>query len=660
MPIPFNISGNITVRYSLVDDTNRQSASVSFEYTPDGLNWFPATEAPGTLAVPVITGDENSQLADWVFSGIRLGFNLENENMLYIDLSDSAGNRSLTLYLDEAETVEAASGWLTGNGTLLFSGTQITGTVGLKYVADDSDIALKLSVSEGTKLIPVSKLGAEHVFVWDSLRDIGMITQDGVMLRVTANDGDVSETVFSLPFTVNNAVSTPPSVSDIKLYGKGGNIVVSYLLTDPESNPSNVNVKYSLDNVNYIDATKAGLAGGDGKSFLRTEPAGVRHYFVWDSFTDIGEVREESVSIRISPADGGSAGSDCTSGIYLVENRVGEFLDETLTRMPPFLGGSYKCAAEDFDNDGDIDIFVANNGENMLYLNNGSACFSLERLYVRQSTSDAVVGDFNGDGLPDVFCCNKEENVLYFNGPAGTLTAIAVGPPAPTLTGVTADVQGDGVLDIITANYAVVAVQLGYGDGGFWPQLLPGTAYGLAKADFDNDGNEDIFIAAEGKNGGYLHDGAFNWFSFAPQLPEIYDISFAAAAEDFDNDGDADVFVANKGINVYLENRGGNGLFPGWFAYQPYTPLTAFLSADVVTLDFDCDGDLDLYIANDLATNELLMNVDGRFFDVSPVNIVEFGMRSYGACVADFNGDGQMDIFVANNGQNQFYLGISK
>jgi hypothetical protein len=661
VPVPVDGSGNITVRYAILEDQNKQLAAVKIEYSIDGgLTWWTATEAAGTLATPIVTGDGDDQFSDWRFSGIRPGFNLEEENRLYVTLSDSAGNRSITLYRDESRTISVAEGWINGNGTAAFSGPQISGSVELSYVQDDADVALEFAVSDGTVLLTASKFGVEHIFVWDSLRDLGFVIKTGVVLRITASDGDKGTAVASMPFTVDNSLSTAPNVSNITLHGTGGNIVVAYLLSDAESNPSDVTVQYATDNATYFAATEATQAGGDGTKRLKTEPAGVMHYFVWDSRKDLGEVRNESVTIRIRPADGGLGGPDCTSSVFTVENRIGEFQDATLTNMPFFAGGSYKCATGDFDNDGDVDVFVGNNGENMLYVNDGSAFFTLQRMWIRQSTSDVVVGDFTNDGLPDVFCCNKEENTLYINGPAGTLMAIIVGPPLPTLAGAAIDAQNDGILDIVTANQAGIAVQLGYGDGTFWHQLLPGLGYGLATADFNTDGISDFFIATDGKNGGYIHDGSFHWYNFQGNLPGIYDLSFGVVADDFDNDGDPDLYVANKGHNAYLENRGGNGLFPGKFAYQPYASGEAMLSADVTMLDIEGDGDKDLFVANDLGSNDLLINVDGRFFSASPVNLVDFGARSYGACAADFNGDGEDDIFVANNGQNQLYLGVAK
>jgi len=466
--------------------------------------------------------------------------------------------------------------------------------------------------------------------------------------------------VVSLSFKVDNGLTTAPNVSNITPHGTGGNVVVAYLLADAESSPSDVTVTYSTDNVTYITASESKNSGGDGRKRLRTEPAGVPHYFVWDSREDLGKTRDVSVTIRLRPSDGGLGGPACTSNVFVVDNRLGEFEDVTLTSMPFFDGGSLKCAPGDFDNDGDLDVFVGNDGENMLYINDGSANFTLQRLWVRQSTSDVIVGDFTNDSLLDVFCCNKEENTLYVNGPPGTLKAVVVGPSVPTVAGVAFDVQKDGILDIVTANETGLSVQLGFGDGKFWHQLLPGLAYGLAVADFNGDGNDDFFMAGGGLNAGYLHDGSLNWFSFQGNLPSLYNLSFGAAAGDFDNDGDSDIFVANKGMNVYLENRGGNGLFPGKFKYQPYTPRLAKMSADVVMLDIEGDGDTDLFVANDLGANELLINVDGRFFQASTINLIDYGARSYGACAADFNGDGQDDIFVANNGQNQLYLGVAK
>jgi hypothetical protein len=127
---------------------------------------------------------------------------------------------------------------------------------------------------------------------------------------------------------------------------------------------------------------------------------------------------------------------------------------------------------------------------------------------------------------------------------------------------------------------------------------------------------------------------------------------------DYDNDGDLDLFVAFRDkANRLFRNDGGR-----------FTDVTAESglgdtrkTVGAVWFDIDGDGDLDLFVANQNGdTNGLFRNDGGHFVDVArewgveaPRRSVEFG--GVGPAVADFDGDGYLDLFVANYGPSALY-----
>ncbi len=223
------------------------------------------------------------------------------------------------------------------------------------------------------------------------------------------------------------------------------------------------------------------------------------------------------------------------------------------------------------------------------------------------------------------------------------------------------------------------------------------TAYGSGAAifDADNDGKMDLYFAnatylpvgtaRSGPNRLYRNLG-HNRFRDVTESSGLGYAGFChgIVAGDFDNDGDQDVFLCNYGPNVLYRNR-GDGTFedvskpagvdrPGW-------------SAGGACLDFDNDGDLDLYVANygswklpEDDTNCLGVpsvfakdppkvrvycspklirparhflyrnNGDGTFTDVAqPAGVGRSDGRGLGVVAADLNGDGRTDIYVAND-----------
>jgi hypothetical protein len=286
-------------------------------------------------------------------------------------------------------------------------------------------------------------------------------------------------------------------------------------------------------------------------------------------------------------------------------------------------GDSWGAAWGDYDNDGDLDLFVANRGNagprnSFLYRNEGNGTFTRltnTGLTTDQGTSlDCAWADFDNDGWLDLFVSNgrvqgARTNFLYRNNANGTFSRITQGPP---------------VLDA-------------------------GRFYGIAPGDYDGDGFTDLFVANGWGLPSVLYrndgDGTFTRDS-ALDVPWEQASTFSAAWGDYDNDGDLDLFVAQHNRSRLFRNE-GSGAFTRILAGEPVEDVG---EADTAAwVDYDNDGWLDLFVTSESGINRLYHNGgDGTFRRVTTGGVAIDVGRSVSAAWADYDNDGFPDLFVTN------------
>ena len=240
----------------------------------------------------------------------------------------------------------------------------------------------------------------------------------------------------------------------------------------------------------------------------------------------------------------------------------------------------------DYDHDGDLDLFKTGNPVEM-YRNNGDGVFSdvSNQTFIpseRPGTRDAGLGDFDDDGDIDLLIANDGSGcTLYTNLRQGKLQALTDETGIPqnhVFTTVTvADYDNDGDIDLFLATDGETLHQLyrNRGDGTFAPDVRSvDAATNAAKGvggldahflDYDNDGFLDLWFIGTPKEGNgrsvflFRNDGTGRFTDASNFLPDTIRSGGDGTVGDYDNDGDLDLFLIDSdGKVVALRNEGGD------------------------------------------------------------------------------------------------------
>ncbi|MFQ6002910.1 MAG: CRTAC1 family protein [Candidatus Zixiibacteriota bacterium] len=322
----------------------------------------------------------------------------------------------------------------------------------------------------------------------------------------------------------------------------------------------------------------------------------------------------------------------------------------------------------DYNNDGYVDFYISSSyGDNILYRNNGNGTFTdatYEAGVSCPTASNGVAwGDYDNDGLLDLYVSNYDYNNLFRNNGDGTFTDVTwetgVGDYGPGEAVNWVDYDKDGFLDIYIVNggawwYSNVLYR-NNGDGSFSDVTIYAGVEDYAQgensawADYDNDGFQDLYVSNRGRNSLYRNngDGTFTDVTTYAGVGD-YGKGHGISWGDYNNDGLLDLYLVNRQSANLLYRNNGDGTFTNVAAEagvdddELYTVGTSFL-------DFDNDGDLDIYNVSG-AVNRLFSNDgDGMFTDVTDsAGVADYGRLGNGMACGDYNNDGFLDIYVVN------------
>lgn len=393
--------------------------------------------------------------------------------------------------------------------------------------------------------------------------------------------------------------------------------------------------------------------------------------------------------------------------------------DDELTNIVESTGAG--CAFFDYDNDGNMDIFLVNacylpginhpigrrmagKLKNALYRNNGDGTYAdvTDKAGVgdREGYGMAcVAADYNNDGNVDLFVTNYGAHVLYRNNGDGAFTNVTKEAGVEnTLFGIGAtffDYDKDGYLDLYVGHYVVYDPNYKYyyaaeafpgplsyqgspdtlyhnkGDGTFEDVTKKagvynpeGRAMGVTACDFDNDGDMDVFVANDAMEN-YMYqnngDGTFTDIALiaGTAFGQDGEATSAMGPEfgDFNLDGLMDLLVPDMNYGCLYKNI-GNGLYEDMSAQMGMAAvLGQYISWSGNFFDYDNDGYLDMLIVNGdahhLEPEEacIFWNDNGqRFIDISDRCGKDFQDKfvGRGSAIGDFDNDGNMDALILN------------
>jgi hypothetical protein len=341
----------------------------------------------------------------------------------------------------------------------------------------------------------------------------------------------------------------------------------------------------------------------------------------------------------------------------------------------------------DYNNDGNLDLFVSND---YLYTNNGNGNFTKNLTFKGRTapiTPPTSVGsggswaDYDNDGDLDFYSAGAH-SFLFRNDGNGNFTKITDGDIGDSIgnrgwTAAWADYDNDGNVDLIVVHPAgfvpggPIPNRLYHNDGPpnytftrqsgyeFVTLLAPYTV--ATWSDFDLDGDVDLFIGSGPANGttarDYLYKNTFvdndsAGFERIGKRPIGVDLQDGQVWNwiDYDNDGDLDGFLTNyKAPNRFYINNNSK-----------YTDMPANLALGSANClanawgDFDNDGFLDVIITSEFKTYFFHNNGDGTFTSIT--NNLTSSNPERGVTIGDYDNDGDLDLFIAGfSGGNGIY-----
>jgi signal transduction histidine kinase len=387
---------------------------------------------------------------------------------------------------------------------------------------------------------------------------------------IVGNNGTILRLMESDPAPV----SIPAGFMKKQLFKSGRGLEGEYGVAMEDLNQDGRNDIYTVNlyNQNFLFINQT--SGSGGEVHFRDESE-MRNGSGGEADTTIYTIRDIDQGVGVADID-----NDGDKEIYLcslvghnsllLNKGDGFFIDvshqEGRSAVPS--GRTNSVCFADADNDGDLDLFVANESStNRLFENNGNGFFTDVTVSAGLSTErggvSSAFGDVDNDGRSDLIVTFWTDRCrLYKN----------------------VSVPGSGIrFEEVTARAGI---------GGEPYERSNGTAFG----DIDNDGDLDLFIAKrKGMNRLFLNDGTGQFTDIsALAIGTDTMISYGVCFADLDNDGFLDLYVSSVGGNRFYRNNGGGKFSDKTYEYGlQHSGYNTGIAAG----DADGDGDIDVYSA---------------------------------------------------------------
>ena len=426
-------------------------------------------------------------------------------------------------------------------------------------------------------------------------------------------------------------------------------------------------------NISFVNvAKKAGLThktiyGGEQKNkyLLETTGCGV----AWIDYDNDGWL--DLFFVNGTRLNGFPKGEEPTTHLYK-NNRNGTFTDITKQSGLTRTGWGQSVCIGDYDSDGFDDLFITYFGKNVLYKNNGNGTFndvSLKAGVAGKTTrwgAGSAFLDYDNDGKLDLFVANyidldlktaptPETGPCLYKG-----VMVACGPPG--LEGgknILYHNEGNGIFTDVSEKSGILKTNGTYG-------------LGVLTADFDNDGWMDIYVADDSAPAILYHNNKNGTFTdIATEAGAAYSgdgkpqAGMGVSAGDFDGDGKLDIFKTNfSGDTSTLYHNMGKMIFDDVTFTAGIGLNTRWLGWGCGWLDFDNDSWLDILLVNGHVYPEvgkltteagyaqrkvLYQNQrNGNFKDITEKigGAILEPTASRGCAFGDYDNDGDIDVII--------------
>lgn len=328
--------------------------------------------------------------------------------------------------------------------------------------------------------------------------------------------------------------------------------------------------------------------------------------------------------------------------------------------FPEIMGGG--GALFDMDGDGDLDVYLVQSGSlvrkdapragNRLFRNNGDGAF--EDVTDGSGADDrgygmgVAAGDYDNDGDVDLYVTNVGPDVLLRNDGSGRFTdvtrAAGLGDPSWGCSAGFVDYDADGDLDLFLVNY------VNWSSGN---ELDCYNRQGMKDYCMPNNYNATARDTLYRNNG----DGTFTDVTTAAGLDTAFGYGLGVTYGDFNADGRLDIFVANDSVMNQLWINQGDGTFVDEAMFRGCAIDESGMAKAGMGIhagDVDDDGDLDVLVVNLLDQADTFYRNEGDYFADQTaawgLGLASRPFTRFGVGLVDFDNDGYLDVYQANGG----------